>query len=297
MKSTVAIADSIDIKKAVNAALDLFGGLKELFEDRHVAIKPNDTWASPEDLTACTQADTIRAVVRYIKKHNPKKITVTGGAGAGETDKIFHYLGIDRVIREEGVEFFDHNRPPFKSVPLEYGPQKEVMVNERILEYETLVSLAQLKVHELATVTLTMKNIAMSFPAADYYGHPRSKYLKTHNFFKDIQGFIAGMCRRFPTDLGIIVGHPAMIGKGPVGGRVFESGLVIASRDFVAADYIGARILGFKAVEHITEAAQLGLGAADMDKIGIAGVSLEEAQLRFQQRSRGAVPSGKRVAV
>jgi hypothetical protein len=24
-----------------------------------------------------------------------------------------------------------------------------------------------------ATVTLALKNIAMSFPAADYYGHPR----------------------------------------------------------------------------------------------------------------------------
>jgi uncharacterized protein (DUF362 family) len=48
------------------------------------------------------------------------------------------------------------------------------MVNPRVLGYETLVSLSQLKMHETATVTLALKNIGMSYPAADYYGHPRS---------------------------------------------------------------------------------------------------------------------------
>ena len=52
------------------------------------------------------------------------------------------------------------------------GPQQSVMVNPRVLEYETLIALNQLKLHETATVTLALKNIAMSFPAADYYGHP-----------------------------------------------------------------------------------------------------------------------------
>jgi uncharacterized protein (DUF362 family) len=53
------------------------------------------------------------------------------------------------------------------------GPQTSVMVNPRVLEYDTLIALNQLKVHQTATVTLALKNIAMSYPAADYYGHPR----------------------------------------------------------------------------------------------------------------------------
>ena len=47
--------------------------------------------------------------------------------------------------------FFDHNRPPFKEVRLDYGkdeevsgPQRSVMINPRVLEYETLVALNQL---------------------------------------------------------------------------------------------------------------------------------------------------------
>ncbi len=169
------------------------------------------------------------------------------------------------------MKFFDHNRPPFASVSLGYSPQEEVMVNPLVLEYETLVSLAQHKVHSGAAVTLTMKNIAMSFPAADYYGHPRNRRLHHHEIFKDLHAFIAGMCKRFPIQLGIIVGHPAMIVTGPIGGITFESELVIASRDFVAADAIGAKLLGIDYVEHIARAERLGLGTAALEEYGIPG--------------------------
>ncbi|HBG47805.1 MAG TPA: hypothetical protein DDW94_12575 [Deltaproteobacteria bacterium] len=288
MKSRVSIANNLDVETAVWSALDAMEGLSALFIGKHVAIKPNDTWASKDDLTACTQADTLRAVVRYVKNYFPKKLTVSGGAGAGETADVFRLLGLDRVIAEEGVEFFDHNRPPFKAVPLEYGPLKEVMVNERVLDYETVISLAQHKEHHLATVTLTMKNISMSYPAADYYGHPRAKSLHPHDIFTDIQKFIAGMCKTFPIGLGIIVGHPAMTGTGPIGGHTFESGIVIASKDCVAADTVGARILGYDRVEHIIEAERLGVGTANLNNIDLAGVRLDEARRLFRERERQA---------
>jgi hypothetical protein len=52
----------------------------------------------------------------------------------------------------------------------------------------------------------------MSFPAADYYGHPRSTQKHTNHFFEDMHSFIAAMAKRFPIHLAITVGHPAMIG-------------------------------------------------------------------------------------
>lgn len=288
MKSKVAIAHNADIEKAIHDALNLLD-LSELFNGKHVAIKPNETWASKNDLTACTQADSVKATIQYVKRYNTKKVTVTGGAGAAETDEVFKLLGIDKVIKEEDVEFFDHNRPPFKAVKLEYGPQDEVMVNPHIFEYDTLVSLAQHKVHGTATVTLTMKNIAMSYSAADYYGHPRSRQVHAHKFFKDMHGLIFGMCQKFPIDLGIIVGHPAMIEKGPIGGKIFESELAIASTDFVAADAVGAKLLGFDRVRHIVDAAEkFGLGTASLDDIEIVGIPLDEAIRIFNEKVKTA---------
>ena len=60
------------------------------------------------------------------------------------------------------------------------GPQTAIMVNPRVLDYETLIAVNQLKLHATATVTMALKNIAMSYPAADYYGHPRSKQEHEH---------------------------------------------------------------------------------------------------------------------
>jgi uncharacterized protein (DUF362 family) len=169
------------------------------------------------------------------------------------------------------------------------GPQQAVMVNPRVLEYETLIALNQLKLHSTATVTMALKNIAMSFPAAGYYGHPRSRRRHEHCFFDDMHSFIAAMAMRFPVDLAITSGHPAMIGTGPLGGHAVETGIVIASTDSVAADVVGAKLLGFgpQAVRHLWEAGRLGLGETDVEKMEFPALQLRAAIEAFTEAAYG----------
>jgi uncharacterized protein (DUF362 family) len=293
--STVAVTRDESIERAISQALAHLP-IEPLIRGKRVAVKPNETWASAEDITGVTQADTLRGVIRELKKHSPRELIVSGGAGAAETEEVMRLAGMLDVTTDEGVEFFDHNRPPFVSVDLDYapdrdvaGPQKSVMVNPRVLGYDTLVSLAQLKLHETATVTLSLKNIAMSYPAADYYGHPRSEKKHHNAFFDDMHSFIAAMCRRFPIQLAIITGHPAMIGTGPLGGHTFETGLVIASTDPLAADVVGARLLGFEVqgVRHLWEADRLGLGESDTGKMQFPALSLDDAIGAFTEAAYG----------
>lgn len=295
MGPTVAITQDLTIERAITEALGHLD-LEPLVRGKLVAVKPNETWASPEDITGVTQADTLRAVLRELKRFGPRELVVTGGAGAAETEEVFRYSGMLEVVEQEGATFFDHNRPPFVSVDLEYapdrdvvGPQRAVMVNPRVLEYETLISLSQLKLHATATVTMALKNIAMSFPAADYYGHPRSKQKHEHGFFEDMHSFIAAMAKRFPIDLAITVGHPAMIATGPLGGHAVETGIVIASTDPLAADVAGAQLLGFtaQAVRHLWEADRLGLGETDLEKMTFPALSMKEAIERFTEKAYG----------
>jgi uncharacterized protein (DUF362 family) len=283
------------IEEAVAEALGHLP-LEPLVRGKRVAVKPNDTWASAEDTTGVTQPDTLRAVLRHLKQFGPRELVVTGGAGAAETEDVFRVAGLMGVVEEEGAIFFDHNRAPFTEVTLDYapaadvdGPQKAVMVNPRVLEYDTLVSLAQLKLHETATVTLSLKNVAMSFPAADYYGHPRATQKHQNSFFADMHSFIAAMAERFPIRLAVIAGHPAMIGTGPLGGHAVETGLVIASTDAVAADVVGAKLLGFgpQAVRHLWEAGRLGLGETDTDKMKFPALSLRQAIEAFTAAAYG----------
>jgi uncharacterized protein (DUF362 family) len=294
--TTVAITQDLDrIGDAIAQALGHIS-LEKLVRNKLVAVKPNDTWATRENTTGVTQADTLRAVLREIKKLRPRGLVVTGGAGAAETEEVFRVTGMLDVVREEGAEFFDHNRAPFTSVDLEYapdrevtGPQRAVMVNPRVLEYETLVAVNQLKLHRTATVTLALKNIAMSYPAADYYGHPRSEEKHRHCFFDDMHSFIAAMAKRFPIQLAITVGHPAMIATGPLGGHAVETGLVIASTDPLAADVVGAHLLGFspQAVRHLWEAERLGLGETDTDEMEFPAMSLKQAIEAFTEAAYG----------
>jgi uncharacterized protein (DUF362 family) len=293
--AVVAITQNIAIEQAMTEALGHLE-LEALIRGRRVAVKPNETWASAEDTTAVTQPDTLRAVLQYVQRFMPRELVVTGGAGAAETEEVFQLAGLMDVVGQEGATFFDHNRPPFTAVPLEYkpeadvqGPQAAVMVNPRVLEYDMLIALNQLKVHQTATVTLALKNIAMSYPAADYYGHPRLTQHHRHWFFEDMHSFIAAMARRFPIHLAITVGHPAMIGTGPLGGHTVETGLVIASMDPLAADVVGARLLGFQvqAVRHLWEAARLGVGEAEIERMAFPALSLEEAMAAFTTAAYG----------
>jgi len=293
--ATVVITQNDTIAKAIAEAMKHIS-LEPLVSGKLVAVKPNDTWASPEDTTGVTQPDTLLAVLNEVQKFSPRELVVTGGAGAAETEDVFRISGMMEAVETAGAEFFDHNRPPFAEVGLQYkpsadvaGPQKSVMVNQRVLEYEALIAVNQLKLHRTATVTLALKNIAMSFPAADYYGHPRSGKEHENWFYEDMHSFIAAMAKRFHIDLAITVGHPAMIATGPLGGFPVETGLVIASTDAVAADVVGAKLLGFnpQAVRHLWEAGRLGLGETDTENMDFPALGLREAIEAFTEAAYG----------
>lgn len=295
MPSVAITQDRDDIGHAISAALSHFD-LAAICRNKTVAIKPNETWASKEDCSGVTQPDTLRAVLREVKKHGPKHMVVTGGSGAAQTEDVFRVCGMMKVVEDEDAEFFDHNRPPFKEVQLDYGenaevrgPQRSIMVNPRVQQYDALIVVSQLKLHETATVTLALKNIAMSFPAADYYGHPRSTQKHKNWFFADMHSFIAAMARTFPIDLAITVGHPAMIATGPLGGFTKETGIVIAGTDALAADTVGARLLGFdiQAVRHLWEAQKLGVGEGDTDEMTFPAMKLEDAIGAFTEAMYG----------
>lgn len=119
----VALARHDDIERAIEQALSHLD-LDSLVRGKLVAVKPNETWASAEDRTGVTQPDTLRTVLRCVKRCDPRELVVTGGAGAAETEDVFRIAGLLSVVEEEGARFFDHNRPPFVQVDLNYGPRR-----------------------------------------------------------------------------------------------------------------------------------------------------------------------------
>src|SRR5262245_21957423 len=106
--TTVAITQDDDIEQAIERALRHVD-LEPLVRGKLVAVKPNETWASADDITGVTQPDTLRAVLRAVKRFAPRELVVSGGAGAAETDEVFRVAGLMDVVAAEGATFFDHN--------------------------------------------------------------------------------------------------------------------------------------------------------------------------------------------
>jgi uncharacterized protein (DUF362 family) len=74
-----------------------------------------------------------------------------------------------------------------------------------------------------------------------------------------------------------------------VGGYTAETGLVIVSPDALAADVVGAQILGLsmQAVRHLWEASRLGPGVADLSQIDFPALSLQKAIKIFTRKVYG----------
>ncbi|MFZ5634265.1 MAG: DUF362 domain-containing protein, partial [Bacillota bacterium] len=152
-------------------------------------------------------------------------------------------------------------------------------------EADVIISLAQIKVHQEATVTLGIKNIALSWPPAELHGFPKTR-LGIH---EDLHGFITAMAAVIPIDLTILSGDQGMVGTGPSGGKPVNSDLILAGTDPVATDCAGARLLGFlpQAVRYLWQLGHQGVGVMDLRQVQWRGMSLVEAERLFSQAAYG----------
>ena len=66
--TVVSVTQNGSIERAISEALDHLP-VESLVRDRRIAVKPNETWASADDTTGVTQPDTLRAVLRYLKRY------------------------------------------------------------------------------------------------------------------------------------------------------------------------------------------------------------------------------------
>ena len=111
-KSLVALAKGDDIQANVTKVFDLMGGVTSVIrKGTTVVLKPNAGHAEPPETSVCTNPEVVRAVIREVKKAEPKRIIVAEAAAIGcDTMECFKVSGIQAVAEEEGVELLDIKR-------------------------------------------------------------------------------------------------------------------------------------------------------------------------------------------
>lgn len=283
--SNVAITHNSDEAAAIKQAIELLKITESINSSDVVVITPNWVNKKQPDSATVVGPESLRQIIRMIKDRNPKRIVVATGTADGETKDVMDSVGFGKVISDEGVEFIDLNHGPFVRINLNHPIVTATNLNKLFEEVTVLISFTQLKQHEEATMSATIKNIALGWPPADEHGQPK-KNLGIHT---ELHGFISAMAQQVPIDLSIISASPAMIGTGPSKGIARHTGLVVAGCDPVAADTVGARLLGFKpqAVRYLFECSNKKIGESVIENINIAGIPLVEAENIFSQAAYG----------
>ena len=283
-ESIVSITKNQNEEKSLVDCLDNLPMDKIIKKDDRVVITPNWVKAKLPHTAAVVGPKTLDKLIKKIHSYNPKEIIIATGSGGDATDKVMEYVGYDKVISRNNVRFVDLNYGPYKQIELNHTYPSSTKINKLYDEVDVIISFTQLKVHEEATISAGMKNIALGWPPAQIHGFPK-KNLGIH---EDLHNFIVAMIEKLPIDLTIISADKTMIGTGPSMGKAIDtSGIIIAGTDPVACDTVGARLLGFlpQGVHYIYEAYRRGLGEAELEYVDMRGISLKEAETIFSQKA------------
>jgi uncharacterized protein (DUF362 family) len=283
----VAIIYNENESEAVLNGLDCIQAENNITREDVVVLTPNwvnNQKTNPSD-GVVVGPKTLRTIIQWIKAKNPKRIIVATGSGGGNTEQVMKEAGFDRIIREEQVEFIDFNKGPYIEITLDHKKPSKIKVNKIVDEMTYFISFTQLKTHEEATISASIKNMALSFPSTEEHGAPK-KNLGIH---EELHGFIASMAEKIKINLAIVSANPVMVGSGPTKGIDKHTGLIICGTNPIAVDTICARLLGYmeQGVGYIHLLKNKGFVGTEIESIAMKGLALAEAEKIFAQKVYG----------
>lgn len=240
-------------EKSLPPLLDKAGLADNIPADKTILIKPNLVETLRPPIT--TPVTLVRCLVEYLQEHLANPIVVAEGCGALDynTHRCFAELGYTALAKDTGIELIDLNEEPYQRHSLEHCKHWPEFYLPDIAVDSFLLSVPVLKVHTLAEVTLTMKNM-MGLAPPDHY-HQGGGWKKAA-FHERIHDAVADLNRYRSPDFTIL---DATIGMaeahlwGPTCNPPVNR--LVAGYDPVAIDSYGASLLGkdWQDIGHIVE--------------------------------------------
>lgn len=197
-----------------------------------ILIKPNLVEPFPKDSGAITRPEIIEGIIQFLR--NDFEIIVGEGASITETEKCFEKAGYYDVLSKYNVEIVNLNKGPFTVVKLNGNVWKEIEIAE-VAKESYIISVPVLKEHAFK-VTLGIKNMMGILKPRG--GYPNKSCVHTQ-FGEKICDLVSGV----KPSLTVIDATTGMFGSH-LYGKLKRFDMTIVSEDILAADIIGAKILG-----------------------------------------------------
>ena len=241
---------------------------------RNVIIKPNLCYYWNASTGETTDGRVVCSVIRYLRDRISDGVNITvaeADASAMRTKYAFKILGYEALCKSEDVSLINLSEGAVSQRTATVGASELTLpFNEVLLNTDLVVNVPKLKTHNFVGMTCAMKNIfgAISKPRKyDYHGNIDNVIIAANKIVKS----------------GITV-VDGLIARGSCPKRL---GVVIASDNVLANDYVAAKLMSFNpnSVPYLRLGAKEKLGQIRGLKVVEDGVKMAEVIKSFPHYS------------
>lgn len=243
----------LDLAAVIGQGLFELGVTPEEIKGKRILLKPNLVETSSGVIHINTHPLVVRGAVEAFLRFGAAKLLVAEGPGhRRDTLDVLEESGLAEVLHEDRIPFFDVNYMTGHTIPNagRMTRLRTVTFPSMFQEVDWIVSVAKLKTHHWAGVTLSMKNLFGVMPGI-YYGWPKNvlHHAGIDNSILDINATLR-------PHFAIVDGIIGMEGDGPILGTPRYAGVLVMGRNLPAVDATCARIMGVNPhkVRYLTQA-------------------------------------------
>ncbi len=271
---------SADIRSTILSGFGELGIRSEEIRGKSILLKPNLVETKTDAPHINTHPAVIRASIEAFRSLGASNVMVAEGSGhCRDTLRLLEETGITDVLKEDRVPFVDLNYDDVYTVPNAGGHSKlkTLTLPLTLQKVDWIVSMAKLKTHHWAGVTLSMKNLFGLMPGS-FYGWPKNVL---HH--AGIEDCILDINATVKPHFAIIDGIIGMEGDGPIMGSPKQAGILVLGKNMTAVDATCSRIMGIdpKKVPYLATASRT-LGPIQESVISQRGETIQSVRTNFE---------------
>jgi uncharacterized protein (DUF362 family) len=265
----LVVARQGEPEQMVRAAVKALGGMGRFVNPGDVVVvKPNIcTSYHGYEYAATTNPWVVSAIVKLALEAGAKKVKVLDFPFGGTAEQAYRISGIDALVDQAGGKMVVMSNIKFVETAIPAGLDlKSTRIYDDVLRADVLINVPIAKHHELARLTLAMKNLM-----GVIYDRP---YMHAN-----LGQRLADLSTRVRSHLVIVDAVRMLMAHGPTGGNladVKKADTIIASPDIVASDSYAATMFGIEPenLGYIKKGVQMGLGDNNLSRLNIKEINL-----------------------
>lgn len=229
-----------DLASLMDAGLGALGVGESSLRGKRVLLKPNLVEPHLDSGHINTHPEVVRAAALAFRRLGAEVWVGEGPGHQRDTQLVLEESGLAQVLHEERLPFVDLNYAGITTRPNAGGftALKTLSLPGVLTQVDWLVSVAKLKTHHWAGVTLGMKNLYGLMPGS-VYGWPKNAL-----HYAGLQESILDINATARPDFCIVDGIVGMEGDGPIMGSPKQAGVLVMGPDTPAVDATCARLMG-----------------------------------------------------